>query len=598
MTSRALLQQTDGTWLSFSNPLTVFTTNDVGEVLQILKNVEKEVNSGLYAAGFISYEAAPAFDRAYKVLSFPENQSHEDNTCPLIWFSIYDYAEPIQSLPAPAGYYSTGDWIPDIDETAYTRAVSNIKRYIKNGDTYQVNYTIRLNSVFEGDPYSLFHSLAMRQGGANLAFIETDEFSICSASPELFFELKGEIIRSRPMKGTASRGMTSQEDSEIKDALYVSEKNRAENVMIVDMIRNDLGRIAKRGSVDVISLFDIERYPTLFQMTSTVEAQTSVPVSEIIQNIFPCASITGAPKVHTMELISELESSPRGVYTGTIGQMLPNGDARFNVAIRTVVVDSSKNTAEYGVGGGIVWDSDDVSELNECLSKADVLKNEVVQFELIETLLWSQKKMNREMTGTGYYLKKRHLERLKDSAAYFGFKIDVCEIEDRLDREADNFSSEDRRVRLLLNRKGEVSIQSSFLKDSDIPDKLIIGIVPDSANTKDPFLYHKTTNRLRYEQARAKCPDCNDVLLVNEKGEVTESAIANLVIEKDGRKYTPPVICGLLGGTFRSELISKGEICERILSMQDLLDADKVFLINSVRGWISTTLREAGCTVD
>jgi len=549
-------------------------------VPRILKDAEGEVSSGRCAAGFIVYEAAPGFDSALRVLAASDN-------LPLIWFAIFEHAEHLQSLPLPEGDSRAGDWVPDVDETAYGRAIARIRSYIESGDTYQVNYTIRLRASFDGDPYSLFHSLCTRQQGTNSAFIETNGFAICSASPELFFELRGETIRSRPMKGTIARGLTLREDFEKRNALALSEKNRAENVMIVDMIRNDLGRIAQRGSVAVTSLFDVERYPTVFQMTSTVEARTSETVSEVISNLFPCASITGAPKVHTMELIAELESGPRGIYTGTVGQMLPNGDARFNVAIRTAVVDTVRHTAEYGVGGGIVWDSNERSELDECLAKAAVLKPPLPEFDLLETLLWTRE--------GGFFLKARHLARLKESAEYFGFGVDVAVIEARLEKEARNFSSEDHRVRLLLGRSGEISIEFSLIEDSKIPEQLSVGVVSGSVDTGDVFLYHKTTNRARYDKALAACPGYSDVLLVNEKGEVTESTIANVVVEKNGAKFTPPVSSGLLAGTFRAELISTGQISERVVTMRDLATADRICLINSVRGWMEGSLIPPTC---
>ncbi|MBI9020883.1 MAG: aminodeoxychorismate synthase component I, partial [Verrucomicrobia bacterium] len=466
------------------------------------------------------------------------------------------------------------EWTPSVSRGEYAAAIAAIKEHIAAGDTYQVNYTFRLNADFEGDSFAFFCDLAAAQQGGYGAFIETDDFSICSASPELFFELKDGTITSRPMKGTLPRGLTFSNDWKNAEALKNSAKDRAENIMIVDMIRNDIGRIAEAGSVKTLSRFNVEKYPTVWQLTSTVQGnlkprntQNTRNVIEVMQALFPCSSITGAPKAKTMELIRELEASSRGIYTGSIGFVAPNGNAQFNVAIRTAVIQDGK--AEYGIGGGIVWDSDADAEYEEALSKAAILTKKMPPFDLLETMLYE---------GGQIFLLERHLKRLADSADYFDFVCDLNQIREHLR----NLRIENpTRVRLLLNKAGDFDFQTFEIPSAAGQVKLAIANEP--VDSKDLFLYHKTTNRAVYEKAKADFPAADDVLLFNERGEVTESCIANVVVEWGGRKVTPPVSCGLLAGTFRDELLAAGEIEEGVISLNDLKRADSVCLINSVR---------------
>ena len=368
-------------WLRFSNPTHVIQTKDLSQVQSCLKDVEKYVDDGFYAAGLISYEASPAFD--------PAMITHTASDFPLMWFGIYRECETISELPdGDQDDFQLGEWKPSVSVEHYNAAIAKIKQHIYDGDTYQVNYTMRLHNEFSGDPWNLFRKLQKVQHTDYQAYVTFDKFSICSVSPELFFDKDQQRISCRPMKGTIKRGLTNKQDAERAQWLRDSEKNQSENVMIVDMIRNDLGTIAKLGTVNVEKLFSIEKYATVHQMTSTVAATTTASISEIIGKMFPCASITGAPKVKTMEIIRDLEVGPRGIYTGSIGYIAPNGKTQFNVAIRTVVIDTETNIAEYGVGGGIVWDSDATDEYEECKTKAAVLMQEPPEFDLFESLLW------------------------------------------------------------------------------------------------------------------------------------------------------------------------------------------------------------------
>lgn len=339
-------------WLRFRRPVEVVSAHAIDEVLPVLAWIDKAVEKrGLVAAGYVAYEAAPAFDRAFRAHTPVHGIS-------LLSFGLFeDPTEPGEPANDDSGAYSVGKWSASEGEEDYLRSVGRVREHIALGDTYQVNYTFRLRAPFDGDPKGLFFDLVRSQPSSFAAYLEVDGRAIRSASPELFFRLIGESLVCRPMKGTADRGWDSESDREFESRLEASPKDRAENAMIVDMVRNDLGRVARVGSVDVTSSFDIERHPTVFQMTSTVEAKTAAPVSEVIAALFPFASVTGAPKIRTMELINKLESDPRGVYTGAIGVIGPGRQARFSVAIRTAVVDREAGRVEYGVGSGVVWDS-------------------------------------------------------------------------------------------------------------------------------------------------------------------------------------------------------------------------------------------------
>jgi para-aminobenzoate synthetase/4-amino-4-deoxychorismate lyase len=572
-----ILQAEGGGWLRFANPVRIVTAWRPEEVMPALMAVEKGVEEdGLFAAGFIAYEAAPALDKAFR--------THSGCGVPLVWFGLYARAQPLKDLPRPAYECRVGEWRPAVSRDQYNAAIDRIRRYIAAGDTYQVNYTIRLRSTVEGAPYALFHALVSAQQASHCAFVNTETHSICSASPELFFRLDGDRIVSRPMKGTAPRGLTCDDDEAQAKALRESEKNRAENIMIVDMVRNDVGRIAEADSVHVVRTFDVERYPTVWQMTSTVEARTPAPFAGIIKAMFPCASITGAPKVRTMEIIREIEPEPREIYTGTIGCLAPDRHAGFNVAIRTVVIDRRTGAAEYGVGGGVVWDSVGAQEYEECLTKAKVLTARDPEFELLETLLWTPQ--------DGYFLKDKHLTRIRRTAEYFGFHLSVDDVENRLRDLAATFGAADHRVRLLVGRSGAIRLETSRLDKAAGKEPFRVALARFPVDSRDRFLYHKTTNRRVYEDARATRPDCDDVILYNERGEITESTIANVVVEVGGKRLTPPVKCGLLAGVFRAHLLETGQVEEGLVTVDDLRRASRIFMVNSVRQWVPAVLVE------
>jgi para-aminobenzoate synthetase/4-amino-4-deoxychorismate lyase len=560
-------------WLRFARPVKIVAAGDVGQVVAALREVERAVQSDhLHAAGFLSYESAPAFDPALRVLP--------GRDFPLIWFGLYPEPE-IVSLPEPASAPANLNWKPTVSREKYNAAIETIKERIAEGMTYQVNYTMRLRADFSGGAWEFFLKLARSQN-KYAAFVNTGRYIICSASPELFFELDGDLVASRPMKGTTRRGRTTLEDREQARRLNGSKKNRAENVMIVDMIRNDLGRIAEVGSVRVPELFAVEKYPTLWQMTSTVQARTSASPAEIFTALFPCASITGAPKVSTMRVISELETTPRRIYTGSIGFIAPGRQAQFNVAIRTALIDTQTGQAEYGVGGGIVWDSASADEYAEALLKARVLTEENPRFSLLETMRWTPEE--------GFFLREKHLARLLDSAEYFDFPVSRREVEEYLDELESGFACP-QRIRLLVDREGNITVETEALKGSAGIENVRVADEPVDSN--NIFLFHKTTRREVYENARKKHPDCDEVLLCNENGELTEFTTGNLIVEMDGGLYTPPLSCGLLPGAFRAHLLETGHVRERAIRKEDLAKCAKIFLVNSVRKWVEVKVEQS-----
>ena len=561
-------------WLYFCNPRRIISAYRIEKVIPALNLIEKTVNKhGLYAAGFIAYEAAPAFDPALVV--------NRNGSFPLIWFGIYSQAEQLRFPTArkccpDQSLDQSLRWRASLTRNAYHNAIAKIKKNIEKGDTYQVNFTYRLTSPFIGDPLAYFIELVKAQNARYGAFVNTEEWSICSASPELFFYLDGNKLSSRPMKGTASRGLTLRDDIKQAKWLHHSEKNKAENIMIVDMVRSDMGRIAYTGSVQVDSLFAIEKYPTLWQMTSTVIAETKAGLSEILRALFPPASITGAPKSRTMQIIAELETGSRRIYTGSIGVVSPDRKAQFNVAIRTVLIDKIKGQAEYGVGGGIVWDSTETIEFEESQTKAKILTTErSPDFSLLETILWTPE--------NGYYLLQQHLARLKDSAIYFSFSADIDAIRDKLLSLTRAFPRTAHKVRLLVAKDGRITCKPEAFRHSIVKHIQRVCLAKSPIDSSNLFLYHKTTNRLVYDQALAACPGYDDVILWNEKGEVTESCIANIVVELDGKLYTPPVQCGLLAGTFRACLIEQDKVREKVIRLKDFARSPHIYLINSVR---------------
>jgi para-aminobenzoate synthetase/4-amino-4-deoxychorismate lyase len=559
-------------WLYFTAPYQVISAKRLDDVLPALQKIERLVRENKwYAAGFLSYEAATAFDAALRTHALSSSLAPD---FPYLWFGLYP--EPLTvTLPEPNQTRQALSWLPTLEKDTYSSAITKIKEYIADGRTYQVNYTMRLKADFEGHTWQFFLNLAQDQN-KHAVLIDTGQYVICSASPELFFELDGTSITCRPMKGTTPRGRTTAEDQAQSEWLKHSEKNRAENVMIVDMIRNDLGRIAEIGSIAVPVLFETERYPTLWQMTSTVRAKTDGSLTEIFNALFPCASITGAPKVSTMKIIEELEDTPRKIYTGTIGYLAPERKAKFNVAIRTALIDRERKEAEFGIGGGIVWDSTSTDEYTEALLKARVITAPKSTFSLLETMFWTAEE--------GFFLREKHIARMVDSADYFDIPIKKEDLEEYLRQISSRFHSA-QRVRVLLDPQGILSFETSPFDRSQEQRTLKVALATETVNSENVFLFHKTTQRDVYEVARRGHEDLDDVLLYNEKGELTEFTIGNLVVELDGQLVTPPIACGVLAGTFRAHLVETGQVIERTIPVQQLNRCTKTFRVNSIRCW-------------
>ncbi|MDA1300259.1 MAG: aminodeoxychorismate synthase component I [Proteobacteria bacterium] len=564
-------------WLTFREPREILCARRASDVVAVLQQIQHAVDSGCHAAGFIAYEAASGFD--------PSLTTHPGAGC-LLWFGIYETVAVSSDLGEESSpSVPQVNWQPDVSRQTYTDRVTRIREEIAAGNTYQVNYSIRFRTRYDTDPLAAFVSLANHHEAPYAAYVDTGDRVIASHSPELFFRLNGQQVLCRPMKGTAARGLTADDDSLRKRALANSAKDRAENLMIVDMIRNDLGRVAVPGSISVTDLFSLETYDSVHQMTTTVRARTDASAVDILAALFPSASITGAPKVNTMRLIRDLEASPRGAYTGTVGYLGPGRTAQFNVAIRTLDISRTEKSAVYGAGGGIVWDSEADAEYAECLTKTRVVSVAHEPFELLETLGWTP--------GVGYALYRYHLQRLQSSADYFGFHLNLARVERELAEHVRGIAPTRRKVRLTLTRTGVTTIHSVPLPEGQPPGaRLTVALVEDDpVHSGNRFLYHKTTNRTMYESRLARYPDCDDVILCNERGELTESTIANLVVVIDGEHVTPPVSCGLLAGTCRQAMLDEGRLKERTLRPSDLLNCDDAYLINSVRGKIEMLLK-------
>jgi para-aminobenzoate synthetase/4-amino-4-deoxychorismate lyase len=567
----------DEGWVRWRSPVDVIQTLHTREVAVRLREVEKRTQDGLYALGFVAYEAGEAFDSHFAVKA-------ENPSLPLLWFALFKGPEPFHPIVAAPPARPSIQWNPAEAYSRYQASIRQIKKRIAAGETYQVNYTFPLVAAPSPDLNHLFFALYQAQPTPYALWIETPAFCIASVSPELFFRLDGDRIACSPMKGTARRHPHPPLDAAVGAALKRSVKNRAENVMIVDMVRNDLGRIAEPGSTQVDHLFRVTAWPTLWQMTSDISATTRAGLPEIFSALFPCASITGAPKIKTSEIIRDLESGARGLYTGAIGWCGPGRRAVFSVAIRTAVQDVVRRQTSYGIGSGIVWDSTARDEYRECLLKARILHTQRRRdFRLLETMRWDPE--------AGFVMLTGHLARLEQSAAYLGFSFDRPSIEWALRKKARRFPLKPQRVRLLLNRQGRVDIQKEALRapghyrDPANAPALTAAIDTKQQDATAASLYHKTTNRLIYLMARRRHPGVDDVLLVNERDELMEFTQGNLVIRQGKHWLTPPVASGLLPGVFREHVLSGKKIREAVLTRHDLRSASAVYFINSVRGW-------------
>ncbi len=577
---------------ALTDPECIVTANRVEEVLAALVTVDEYRRRGYFAAGFVCYEAGAAFE--------PSLSRRRKFVAPLVWFGIY--AEPavynhrkacfekipswygMHAGPKPVRQGRSSSPVPTLAQSIsfarYASAIASIHEHIRAGEAYQVNFTFPQSYRGSETPAQLYLRLRQTQPVSYSACITTETRRILSFSPELFFTKRGRTITLKPMKGTSRRGRTLAEDIRLTEALRSSEKERAENLMIVDLLRNDVGRIAKPGSVTVASLFDVEKYETLFQATSTIRAKlrNDVELPDIFRVLFPSGSVTGAPKIRTMNIIHKLEPRARGVYTGSIGYVAPSGDALFSVSIRTIEAPPSVKRFTLGIGSGITIDSDPRREYEECRVKARFVRLQPEVFSLFETMLL--------VDGNGIRNLRAHLKRMRDSAMYFGFPFPRKEILAGLTSAVRQWSRGNARCRLLLQRDGALEIQVRPLSLAQAP--LRISMSEQRVDSTNRMMYHKTTARSVYERelAAAEQKGLFDRIFTNESGQLTEGTRSNIVLELNGELLTPSWECGLLQGTCRARLLRKKIIHEAVLSQSDLRRASRVYVCNALRGLI------------
>lgn len=594
-TGLVLVDAIAGEALVFPPPREVLACRDVGEVEETLRRAEKAARAGAHVAGFLAYEAGFAFEE--KLLPLAPS----DPALPLVWLGLHAAPERLPMADAlarlleeesgDAGREETGAEIDgfDMSRAEYDAAFAAVRDHLAKGDIYQANLTMRAQGRWRGSLARLFARLIAAQPVGHAAFLRLDGTTLLSLSPELFLERRGSRLLTRPMKGTARRGASAAEDRAIAAELARDPKSRAENVMIVDLMRNDLSRIAETGSVQVPRLFEVEPYATLFQMTSSVEALVPAETgfAECMRQLFPCGSITGAPKLSAMQIIHRLERGPRGAYTGAIGHLEPSGDFRFNVAIRTMVAQDD-GRFEMGAGSGLVFDSAASPEYDECRLKLAFLERPAPGFSLFETMAWHQG----ESEGlAGYLLLERHLERMATSAARLGFAFDRSAAERLLARHAEGFAAA-RRVKLTLDPHGALHLEAREMPPAPLCWKVALADVAVDAG--DPLLAHKTTRRALYDDTRARLAGengCDEVLFVNRDGYLTEGSFTNLFIARNGRLLTPALRHGLLPGTLRAALIESGRAYEADLRVADLEGAGRIYLGNSLRGLVESVIQ-------
>lgn len=550
----------------FTEPVEIVETRDpemVGACLERLRDTR------LHAAGFISYEAGLSLEPKLA----PLRRAPAEADPPLLWLGLFEHSEEIDTadlLPDPAGAW-VGRPRPLVSRNAYEMTVAEIREHIFDGNIYQANFTFPTEVRTKGHPLAIYAALRTRARAGWGGIVFTGAHWLLSFSPELFFTLEQGRLTARPMKGTAPR---SADPALLRD----DPKQRAENVMIVDLLRNDLARVSKTGTVEVPELFAVETYPTVLQMTSTVvsELADGLTISDVLAALFPCGSITGAPKIRAMEIIAGLETGARGPYTGAIGRIAPDGDAAFNVAIRTLVLRAGEKVARLGLGSGIVADSVPADEWRECLAKGEFVETGR-RFDLIETMRFDPKE--------GFSDLERHLARLKRSAEALDFRFDRHHARNEL--QAATFGLKGPRLlRLRLSRTGAISIETRALPAAP-QAPVAIAVAPVPVRGDDFRLAHKTSDRGFYDEAR-RAAGTFEILFRDPGGYLTEGSFTSLFVERDGMLLTPPLSRGLLPGVLRERLIAEGRACEAELRLEDL--AGTFYIGNAVRGLIAARL--------
>ncbi|MGY1642725.1 aminodeoxychorismate synthase component I [Geodermatophilus sp. SYSU D00703] len=572
-----------GTAVRCPAPRRVLVAERPEQVVDVLAEVERATDAGSWAFGYVAYEAAAGLDPRLAV------HGCTPMGMPLVWFGLCDEPLPVPPLrAADVGSVAAAEWWPAWTPAGHARGVGEIRERIAAGDTFQCNLTVRMSGAVTRDPMALYRDLALGQRGAHNAYLDLGRFAVASASPELFFERRGDSVLLRPMKGTTPRGRSRDEDRRLADRLRASPKERAENVMIVDLLRNDVGRVAEIGSVDVPALFTVERYETVLQLTSDVTARLrpGTGLVELFRALFPCGSVTGAPKVSSMAIIRSVEPDPRGVYCGAIGLVGPPDApvrARFSVAIRTAVVDRDSGEAVYGTGSGITWGSEASAEHAEVLAKTAVLAARPREFELLETM--------RHDPRRGLRNRDRHLQRMAASAEHLGFRFDPSTARRVLDERLAGGPAA--RVRLRLRRDGTLAVDVAALPPTSA-GPVLLAVDDEPVDPRETWLHHKTSLREPYDRRRERRPDVDDVVMVNTSGELTEATRASLAVALDGSWWTPPLESGCLPGVERARLLEAGRLRERVLTVADLERADGVAVLSSLRGWRAAVLGDAG----
>lgn len=563
----AILRDREAGWKLFTDPVQVVQAVRLDDVEQIVAQTEAWSESGGYAVGFLAYEAAPAFDRNIQVRT---------PTWPMLaWFALYSNPPVLyrELEPVSLGSPATLDLAPD-SQKDYQQMFGETKRALAEGEIYQANLTFKLGVQAQEDPIRLFGSLCGVNPPPYATYIHGRDWQVVSLSPELLFERNGNRVQMRPMKGTATYDGSPSAKERAIQGLRSDPKTMAENIMIVDMVRNDLGRIAETGSIQTTSLLTVEEHRTVLQVTSTVTAEVDELTLEIFRNVFPPASVTGAPKVSACRHIAKLEAGPRGIYCGAIGTMEPNRKATFSVGIRTALFKGAGRSGEYGVGSGVVWDSDVDSEFQECLAKAAVLTSAAPEWALLES-------MPDTLAPNSPQLAK-HLERLQRSAEAFEIPFDRERILSALALPRGARNDGIGKLRLTLNRRGEANVEQtlSALQDRRLTAKLASRPI----QTTDPRMRHKTTDRSLFNDLRSKFPTFDEVLLFNELGQAVCFTNGNLIAEIDGRWLSPEPDSGCLAGIglWRFMLESEVRLCR--IPVQDLREANRILLSNAVVG--------------
>jgi len=591
----ALSSQTDRYSYLFLEPVTILKTNKYSEVPAILNKIDSFVGK-YWLAGFLTYESSYGLEeKLWKTFNLPA--THSSN---LIWFGVFenpylfDHIDGKWIPPLPKKFQSYSSQKKNIDTQnknhislsysinfdTYTKIIRKIKFWIGKGHTYQVNFTFDVNVNTDMSAVDFYSFLREKQRTPYCAFINTSDEHILSFSPEMFFKKVGSQIKVKPMKGTTPRGRWNEEDRYLRSYLQKDPKNLSENLMIVDLLRNDLGKICEIGSIKTKRLYEVETHPTLHQMTSTIQGKikSDIDFQDIFQHIFPSGSVTGAPKIRTMQIIRSLEQGDRGVYCGAIGYISPGGNAVFNVPIRTIQKKSRSNKWIYRVGSGIVWDSTSASEWDECKTKCKFITTQKPPaFEIFESILWN---------GCLVFLNS-HIKRLEKSAKFFDYPYTEKNLLNLIEEISKILQEKnDSKVRIFLNNNGDLRWDYALLEDSQWSDSAPIFLSETSIDENNIFLYHKTTHRPWYNTAMENIRNglCFDVIFFNSKGEITEGARSNVFMEKDGKLYTPSLCCGLLPGILRKNLIKNKKCFEKIITIKELKKSNTIYCGNSVRG--------------